>query len=50
MVHDNASAMLPTATFVLLLCRYTVAFVALAVIAVSKGRLLPGRERDGAVR
>ena len=50
MVRDNVSAMLPTATFVLLLCRYTMAFVALAVIAVSKGRFLSGRGRDGAVR
>lgn len=41
MVHDNASAMLPTATFVLLLCRYTIAFVVLGAIAVSRGRFCP---------
>ena len=50
MVHGNASAMLQAATFVLRLCRYTIAFVALAAIAVRKGGFLRGRGGDGAVR
>lgn len=64
MVHRHVSAIVPTASFVLLwssgailseiglrhgspfallLCRYAIAFVALAAIAIRKGTLLPAR-------